>query len=157
MPPEEQGATALLPTERPKSPKHKCCKCTYGTNLLRVLARHMVRSHSGRVYKCTLCGTMTTSYEETRSHRYWALSCQHAGIVEIASQMGRIRISEDESRVPGRRGTPVRRPPVRALFNPEARPLLGAAALPPKSWPLDEDEKAPSNNGSDEALGGSRE
>ena len=71
--------------------------------------------------------------------------------------MGRIRISEDESRVPGRRGTLVRRPPVRALFNPESRPLLGAATLPPESWPRDGDEKVPSDDSSDEALGGSRE
>ena len=155
VPSEEQGATALLPTECPKSPMHKCCMCTYGTNSLRKLTRHMLRSHSGRVYKCTLCGATTTSYEETRSHRYWALMCLHAKIAEIASQLGRIRISGDESRVPERRDTPVRRPPVRALFNPESRPPLGAAALPPESWPPDRDEEAPSDDDSDEAPVGS--
>ena len=117
-PPEEQGAAALLPAARPKSPIHKCPQCTYSTNCAKALERHMQRSHMGRTYRCTLCGATSTSYEETRSHRYWAFDCRHAEISEVTGQLGRIRISiQDQGR--GRRGTPIRPPTVRV-----SRPLV---------------------------------
>ena len=119
LPPEEQGASALLPAARPKSPRHKCLQCTYATNSAQALARHMLRSHTGRTYRCTLCGATSTSYEETRSHRYWAFDCRHAEISEVTGQLGRIRIStQDQAR--GRRGTPIRQPTVR-VFRPLVR------------------------------------
>ena len=67
---------------------HSCTLCDYSTSERRDLDRHQLRSHSGRVYKCSVCGSQTTKYEQARSHRWWNPRCRHAVDANAEPPMG---------------------------------------------------------------------
>ena len=142
-----RGAVTLPPRRRWCSGRrmYPCSRCDYSTSEREGLSKHYRRSHQGRVYKCSIWGGQTTSYERTRSHRWWNPRCCYA--VDVGSAFGPPMASDPQAATlrhgfRGSRGYPSnRRPNAWVMSGPtEVEVVPAGAALPLDPGPSDEED-----------------
>ena len=121
---------------------HSCLSCDYSTSVRRDFDRHQQRSHRGRVYKCSVCGSQTTNYERARSHRWWNPRCRHAVDANAEPPMGITpQAAANRQEIRGNRGYPRNRSRRWMMSGPtEVEVVPAGAALPLDPGPSDEED-----------------
>ena len=83
-------AAAAAGTGKAKPPSAFNCElCSYGTDKSRNLQRHILRSHTGRQYRCAQCGSQFNRRDYVKTHQRKSARCQGCEIEDISERLAR--------------------------------------------------------------------
>ena len=83
---EAAAETAGLGRARPL-PAFNCEICSYGTDKVENLQRHILRNHTGRKYRCAQCGSQFNRRDYVKNHQRRSPRCQGCEIEDISERL----------------------------------------------------------------------